>query len=98
MRIRCASGPLWEIHERGLDLPAVRRLMFVDRVTTCAHCSVHVPDVLLLGGSMAWEAKLGTLPAVLGALQKVVAAINGTLAEQAAAGRPLTKVSGGEWV
>jgi hypothetical protein len=29
---------------------------------------------------------------VLGALQKVVAAINGTLAEQAAAGRPLTSV------
>jgi hypothetical protein len=57
VRIRCASGPLWEIHERGLDLAGVRRLMFVDRVTTCAHCSVHVPDVLLLGGSMAWEVR-----------------------------------------
>ena len=37
VRIRCASGPLWEIHERGLDLQGVRRLMFLDRITTCAH-------------------------------------------------------------
>ena len=65
---------MYNLGRQGLSVEALRRLLFLD-----GSRSKHKPDVLVLGGSVAWDTKFGNVSGYVSSLSRLLEALQADL-------------------